>query len=74
VCKIFLRHKSGRYYARIFANGKETWKTLKTDLLEVAKAKLRDIIGEVEKASHALHAEERGNRTMEDCSTMLLSH
>ena len=68
MCKIFLRHKSGRYYARIFANGKETWKALKTDLLEVAKAKLRDIIGEVEKASHALHAEERGNMTIEDCS------
>src|SRR5437588_6552582 len=30
-----LRHNSGRYYARVFANGKETWKSLKTDLLEV---------------------------------------
>ena len=38
-----VRHKSSRYYARVFANGKETWKSLKTDLLEVAKIKLREI-------------------------------
>jgi hypothetical protein len=25
-----LRHKSGRYYARAFARGKEVWKSLKT--------------------------------------------
>ncbi len=32
-------HKAGRYYARVFANGKETWKALKTDRLEVAETK-----------------------------------
>jgi len=32
-----VRHKSGRYYARLFSDGKETWKSLKTDLIEVAK-------------------------------------
>ena len=26
----FLRHKSGRYYGRAFAGGKEVWKSLKT--------------------------------------------
>ena len=45
-----VRHKSGRYYARVFANGKETWKSLKTDLLEVAKVKLREISGLIQKA------------------------
>jgi integrase len=63
-----MRHKSGRYYARIFANGKETWKALKTDILEVAKVKLREIAGDIEKAAHATHAEERGSMTMEDCA------
>jgi integrase len=65
-----VRHKSGRYYARIFANGKETWKALKTDLLEVAKVKLREIAGDITKASNARHAEERGDMTMEDCATI----
>ncbi|MEO6755205.1 MAG: hypothetical protein ABIP85_25830, partial [Chthoniobacteraceae bacterium] len=65
-----VRHKSGRYYARIFANGKETWKTLKTDILEVAKVKLREISGSIEKAAHADHAEQRGKMTMEDCAVI----
>ncbi len=63
-----VRHKSGRYYARIFANGKETWKALKTDILEVAKVKLREIAGPIEKAAHAQRAEERGQMTMTDCA------
>lgn len=63
----FVRHKSGRYYARIFANGKETWKSLKTDLLEVAKVKLREVAGPIEKAAHAQLSEERGQITVNDC-------
>lgn len=36
-----VRHaESGRYYARVFANGKEVWKTLKTAHYSVAKARL----------------------------------
>ncbi len=62
-----VRHKSGRYYARIFANGKETWKSLKTDILEVARVKLREISGSIEKAAHAGHAEQREKMKMEDC-------
>ena len=27
-----VRHKSGRYYARTFANNKEIWKSLRTKL------------------------------------------
>jgi integrase len=63
-----VRHKSGRYYARVFANGKETWKSLKTDLLEVAKVKLREISGLIQKAAHATQAEERGRMTVDDCA------
>jgi integrase len=62
-----LRHKSGRYYARIVRNGKQRWKSLKTDLLEVAKVKLREITGDFDKAAHASRAEERGRMTMEEC-------
>ena len=35
-----LRHKSGNYYARAFAGGKEVWKSLKTSHFSVAQAKL----------------------------------
>ena len=35
-----LRHKSGRYYARAFAGGKEVWQSLKTSHYSVAQAKL----------------------------------
>lgn len=37
-----VRHKSGRYYARLFLNGKEIWKSLKTSHFSVAEAKLGD--------------------------------
>ncbi len=35
-----VRHKSGRYYARLFLNGKEIWKALKTPNFSVAEARL----------------------------------
>jgi hypothetical protein len=33
-----LRHRSDRYYARLDVGDKEKWVSLKTDVLEVAKA------------------------------------
>jgi integrase len=41
-----LRHKSGSYYARAFAGGKEVWKALKTSHLSVAQAKLAEFLKE----------------------------
>jgi hypothetical protein len=41
-----LRHKSGRYYARAFAGGKEVWKSLKTSHFSVAEAKLAEFLRE----------------------------
>src|SRR5437867_7322480 len=39
-----LRHKSGSYYARAFAGGKEVWKSLKTSQFSVAAAKLAEFL------------------------------
>ena len=39
-----VRHRSGRYYARMFGNGKQRWKSLVTAVLEVAKCRLRDVL------------------------------
>lgn len=36
-----MRHKTGRYYARLYLGDKEKWVSLRTDILEVAKAKFR---------------------------------
>ena len=36
-----MRHKTGRYYARLFIGNKEKWVSLRTDILEVAKSKFR---------------------------------
>jgi integrase len=41
-----LRHKSGSYYARAFASGKEVWKSLKTSHFSVAQAKLNQFLKE----------------------------
>ena len=41
-----VRHKSGRYYAKAFAGGKEVWKSLKTSHFSVAQAKLAEFLKE----------------------------
>src|SRR5207248_1296129 len=41
-----IRHKSGSYYARAFAGGKEVWKSLNTSHLSVAQAKLAEFLKE----------------------------
>jgi integrase len=41
-----VRHKSGGYYARAFASGKEVWKSLKTSHFSVAQAKLSEFLKE----------------------------
>jgi integrase len=41
-----VRHKSGSYYARAFAGGKEVWKSLKTSHFSVAQAKLAEFLKE----------------------------
>src|SRR5438046_8541806 len=41
-----LRHKSGRYYARAYAGGKEVWKSLKTSHFGVAEARLAEFLKE----------------------------
>jgi integrase len=48
-----IRHKSGRYYGRAFAGGKEVWKSLKTSHFSVAAARLAEFLKE--------HRERRSN-------------
>jgi integrase len=57
-----IRHKSGRYYARAFAGGKEVWKSLKTSHFSVAEAKLAEFLKE--------HRERRSNANGEVSAKM----
>jgi integrase len=41
-----VRHKSGRYYARVSVQGKEVWKSLRTSHLSVAQARLAEFLKE----------------------------
>ena len=47
-----VRHKSGRYYARAFAGGKEVWKSLKTSHFSVAQARLAEFLKEHRKRAN----------------------
>src|SRR5882757_1211133 len=49
-----VRHSSGRYYARLYLNGKEIWKSLKTAHFSVAEARLA-----------VLQKEHRGRRSQQ---------
>jgi len=62
--KNLVRHKSGRYYARAFAGGKEVWKSLKTSHLSVAQAKLAEFLKE--------HRERVSNGNSEGSAKMTL--
>jgi integrase len=57
-----VRHKSGRYYARAFAGGKEVWKSLKTSHFSIAGAKLAEFLKQ--------HRERRSNRNGEVSAKM----
>jgi integrase len=57
-----VRHTNGRYYARLYRNGKEIWKSLKTTLFSVAEGKLAELQKE--------HRERRG-RTVVPADTRM---
>jgi integrase len=52
-----VRHSvSGVYYARTRVKGKLVWKTLETDIFQVAKARLPDALENIRKAAYARNA------------------
>lgn len=67
-----MRHRSGVYYARLYSGGKEQWKSLKTELLEVAKARLREFAGENKDTVAAGDALTRGRMTFGEAATAFL--
>lgn len=71
--KELLRHKSGSFYLRAFSNGKASFTSLKTDVLEVAKARAVGQRQEVEKVRRSSDRAERGVATMGDLREVFLA-
>jgi integrase len=67
-----IRHKSGRYYARAFAGGKEVWKSLKTSHLSVAQAKLAEFLKEHRKRQNHKNGEVSAKMTFREAAEIHL--
>jgi integrase len=55
---------SGRYYARFWRDGKAVWRTLKTDIFEMAKYRLAEELKAFRAVKNAARAVERGDVTV----------
>ena len=64
-----IRHKSGSYYARAFAGGKEVWKSLRTSHLSVAQAKLAEFLKEHRKRTSNGNGEVSAKMTFGEAAT-----
>jgi integrase len=63
-----VRHKSGRYYARAFASGKEVWKSLKTLHFSVAQARLAEFLKEHRRRVSNGNSEDSAKMTFADAA------
>jgi integrase len=63
-----IRHKSGRYYARAYAGGKEVWQSLKTSHLSVAQAKLAEFLKEHRKRISSGNGEVSAKMTLREAA------
>lgn len=71
--KGLLRHKSGNYYLRTFADGKAAFKPLRTDVLEVAKARAVGERRDIEAVRRSTDRAGRGVGTMGDLRLVFLA-
>jgi integrase len=62
----------GTYYARLFRDGKEHWKSLRTDVYSVAVAKLAVFLQDFRSNASAAKTVERGKATVENLSKLYL--
>jgi len=61
------RHKSGRLYSRVYCQGSDKWVALKTQVLEVAKARHLEIAVNYGLQAKTQAAAAEGRMTMGDC-------
>lgn len=63
---------SGRYYARFYRDGKEVWRSLKTDVFEVAKFRLAEELKGFRSVARAAQTVETGRGTVEQLAQLYL--
>jgi len=63
---------SGRFYARLYREGREVWKSLKTDVYSVAVARLGKEVKTVKQATKSAEAVESGRTTVETLADQYL--
>ena len=64
--------ESGRSYARLFFNGKEVWRSLKTDVFSVAQARLAILVKDSRFCTKASQTVETGKATVETTAGVYL--
>jgi integrase len=64
--------QSGIYYVRGYAHGKELWKSLKTDVFSVAKARMGDVLEGLRKVDKAVSTVLAGRASVENAATVYL--
>jgi hypothetical protein len=64
---------SGRYYARLYRDGKALWRTLKTDIFEVAKFRLAQELKDFRATEKAARTVETGKATVEQLAQVYLA-
>jgi integrase len=69
-----LRHKSGRYYARVYRGGKEVWKSLKTTHFSVAQAKLAEYLKEHRQRARNANGEVSAKMTFGEAAAIHLQN
>ncbi len=69
-----VRHKSGRYYARLYLNGKEVWKSLKTANFSVAETRLATLQKEHRARRDKEVDSTNAKMTFGDASTLHMQH
>ena len=67
-----MRHRNGLYYGRFYSKGKEQWIPLKTELFEVAKARLREHIGDLKEEASTDEAVAQGKMTFGEAAAVFL--
>ncbi len=70
--QFLLRHKSGGYYARVYAAGKEHWKNLDTSHFSVAQARLPDALKEIREAAAKNPNFGKGRMTFGDAAEVFM--
>jgi hypothetical protein len=68
-----VRHRSGTYYARAYANGKEVWRSLRTNQFSVAQVKLSEFLRQHRATRRNLAVVGAGTMTFGDALALHLS-